>query len=158
MNNSLQPVSAADVGLSADDAEQVVGFSVPVDSRRAALKVQAGELLSELADLPATIAIIVFLDDTATATDVSIQRMVKNFRNLEVDALIPPIPATEAVKRIQNGFVVESINRATLNLLRTPEIVDRRALEQALVNVDGSQLVNPTELVASSGGIVVVDS
>jgi 2-C-methyl-D-erythritol 4-phosphate cytidylyltransferase len=107
--------------------------------------------------LPHTVTVVVFTDGNDSVDDGAIDRMVESLMTLGVHAVIPSVAATEAVKRVQAGLVVESIDRSTLNPLRTPEVVDRRFLEAALAGVDGSQPVNPSRLVASAGGLVHVD-
>ncbi len=156
VSGSFRLVSASDLGLPAGEAETVAGFLVAPAGARVALKVKSADLLGAVTALPAAIVIVVFVDGSPAVDDSMIRGMVESFGELGVHALIRPVAATEAVKRIRSGLVAESIDRATLNPLRAPEIVDRWALEQALEGVDGDSFVNPTQLVASSGGVVRV--
>lgn len=150
---ALRPVEVSEIGLSAGDAATVAGFVVGSVGARAAVRLRASDLLSALSALPSAIATVVFLEGSAPS-EVSVRQMVNHFDESEVDALIRHVAATQAVKRVRAGVVVESIDRSRLSTPRAPEVVDRRLLEQALRDVDGGEMVNPTELVSMNGGVV----
>ncbi len=100
--------------------------------------------------------------DLGEAVDGVIRSLVDRL-SAEPDhvAAIRRVPAVNATKRVHDGVVVEAVDRETLNLLRPPEAVDRRALDAALARLDasGPPTVNPTMLAAADGGkVLIVDA
>lgn len=130
-----------------------------------AVQVEPSVLADLLAMIDPTVDTLVFLtaEDAAQldgAATTRIVRLVERLRNAaEHVAAIRRVPAINAAKRVVGGVVVEAVDRETLNLLRTPEVVDRRTLEKALNDFDEAPpraTVNPTILAASGGGRVLV--
>jgi hypothetical protein len=159
--HQLEPT---DIGLSPTDAERVVCFAVPLADGTATLRVRAGGLLAALGAVPVSSSIVV-LSGLDTPTDSPVGSMVGRLvgqgdegdqGEQGVQAVVRHGPATSAVKRIKDGLVVESVDRANFSTPRPPEVIDRRALESALATVDEAELVNPAQLVARRGGTVVV--
>jgi len=95
--------------------------------------------------------------DTGAMARISL--LVDQLRNApDHVAAIRRVRAVNATKRVHDGVVVGAVDRETLNLLRPPEVVSRRALETALERLGPSHdaVVNPTVLAASDGGKVLV--
>ena len=69
----------------------------------------------------------------------------------EVDALARFAEATEAVKRVDQGTVVEGIERSELVTVRSPEVISRMALESAVENGAPRLWINASELVSQAG-------
>jgi len=119
------------------------------------------QLIQILELLSPSIAVIVFVAGSDRLDDPAVARLVDELDSGAV-AAIRRVPAVNAAKRVRDGMVVEAVDRSTLNLLRTPEVVDRRALEAALDGLrdlgdhDNTEVVHPTRLVAAAGGRVAV--
>jgi 2-C-methyl-D-erythritol 4-phosphate cytidylyltransferase len=71
-----------------------------------------------------------------------------------VDARFRLAPATDAVKFVDDGLIVETVDRAALRLVRPPEVVRRSALVRAVAALDDEVMVNPSRVVAEAGGTV----
>ena len=133
-----------------------------------AVEVEVERLIEVLATIDAGADVVVFLTDEARDDPATVARVIGLVGALRAAPDRPAaatrrVPAVHAVKRVRDGVVVESVDRSTLNLLRSPEVIDRRALEEALGQlgsgaepVPDANVINPTELVAAAGGEVLV--
>jgi 2-C-methyl-D-erythritol 4-phosphate cytidylyltransferase len=110
-------------------------------------------LARQVERLPAHITTCVFVDDLVPdAVDVeTIEKMIAVFEASEVDALARFAEATEAVKRVDHGRVVEGIERSELVTVRPPEVIDRAALESAIEDGAPRLWINASELVSQAG-------
>lgn len=146
------------VGLVCDQPDADDG--VPIG----AVRVEPAELTEVLSTLDPAVETLVFLTpdaaDHVNAAATQVERLVHGLRNAPGHvAAIRRVPAINAVKRVQDGMVVEAVDRETLNLLRPPEVVDRQTLAtmlERLGSAAGRDPVNPTVLAASAGGRVLV--
>ncbi len=156
----LRLIMGPALGLAAPVAERVVGMAAADSATGTALvdRRRLAEALERFDRHHPAIDVIVFLTADDDPADPAIARLVEAL-DAEHAAAIRRVPAVNAAKRVRDGVVVEAVDRATLNLLRTPEIVDRRALVGALsalgTHPEGDT-VNPTRLVADAGGAVAV--
>jgi hypothetical protein len=118
------------------------------------VQVHAPTLIKRVRDLPRSIRTVVFFDEPVpdAATVSTIDDMLAEYEELEVDVLAPYVAATEAVKRVQGEVVAEGIDRSSLVSIRCPEIIDRSTLDQAVTRLADELWVNPTALVATHGG------
>jgi 2-C-methyl-D-erythritol 4-phosphate cytidylyltransferase len=110
-------------------------------------------LARQLERLPAQITTCVFVDDPVPdAVDVAtIEQMIGVFEASDLDALARFAGATEAVKRVDQGTVVEGIERSELVTVRSPEVISRAALEAAVEDGAPRLWINASELVSRAG-------
>ena len=139
-------------------------------SERGSVRVDIATLAELLPTLDPTVEILVFLtesgSDTAAppARDVidQIAVLVRSLTAAAAAAAIRRVPAVNAAKRVRDGVVVAAVDRETLNILQPPEVVDRRALEAALEELEQlgrlsePSAVSPAVIVGSSGGEILV--
>ena len=70
------------------------------------------------------------------------------------DCVVPGVPVTDTVMRVQNGVVMETLNRAELVAVQTPQGFVADVLRR--VHVDGSEATDDSTLVEQAGGATVV--
>ncbi|MGD2102025.1 MAG: 2-C-methyl-D-erythritol 4-phosphate cytidylyltransferase, partial [Acidimicrobiia bacterium] len=119
--------------------------------------VHAPTLIKRVSDLPSSVRTVVFFDEPVpdAATVATIDAMLAEFAKADTDVLAVGVTATEAVKRVDaNGTVLEGIDRGALVSIRCPEVIDRRALVDAVRDLTDELWVNPTRVVAARGGRV----
>lgn len=140
-------------------ADRVAGF----EYRSSAEGVPAGTLAEAVAALPAEVEVVVFrgpvdhgstIDPTAAIGGL-VER-IGDRAQPGAQVAIPRVAAVDAVKRIEDGYVVEAVDRNTLNILRPPQVVDRRALAEALAPLDRDIPVAPAVVVAAAGGRIEI--
>lgn len=119
--------------------------------------VHAPTLIKRVSDLPVSVRTVVFFDEPVpdAATVATIDAMLAEFAKADTDVLAVGVMATEAVKRVDaRGSVLEGIDRSALVSIRCPEVIDRKALADAVRHLTDELWVNPTSLVAAWGGKV----
>ena len=104
--------------------------------------------------LPRHIEAVVFIDEPVpdAALISLIDDMVAEHEATGVDAVANFVPAVEAMKRVEDGRVLEGIDRSKLVSVRPPEVLTRRAMQDAIRSLDAGLWVNPAALISRSGG------
>ena len=72
----------------------------------------------------------------------------------DVEAVVPAVPVTDTVKRVEAGRVVATVDRADLVVVQTPQGFRARALRAA--HAGGSDATDDVTLVEDDGGTVVL--
>jgi len=72
------------------------------------------------------------------------------------DAAVPALPVTDTLKRVRDGRVVETVPRAELVAVQTPQAFRRRALADAHAT-DGVETDDAALVEAAGGNVVVVE-
>ena len=150
----IRPFSARQLHLVAGDGA-VEAFAVLGDHRRGpSLEVHVPTLRRRMRDLADHIRVVVFFDDAVPdgALVALIDDMVEAFTESTDAAMAVGLPFTEAVKWVDDGFVVGEVDRTRLVTVACPEVVDRDALEAALATLGDEMWVSPTSLVVAAGG------
>lgn len=75
-----------------------------------------------------------------------------------VAAVVSVRPVSEAVKVVEEGWVVGSLDRSTLVLITLPILIDRSVLSGVLSVVTAQVWVNPIQEIVDAGGVVRVVS
>lgn len=70
------------------------------------------------------------------------------------DGVVPVVPVTDTVKRVDGELVVETLDRSSLVAVQTPQAFDARMLRDA--HASGGDATDDAGLVESIGGKVVV--
>ena len=154
----LRPFSSRQLSL-VEGGGRVVVFSV-LGGRYAgpSVMVHVPTLVRRVLELPRSITTVVFVDEPVPdpSTVWTIDHMIAAFEELDADALVQYVSAMEAVKRANGDVLVEGIERSSLLAIRSPEVIDRQALDEAVSRITGELWVSPTALVAASGGKIAL--
>lgn len=151
-------LESSDLGLGSD----VVAFRVnPSDDQPGpGTMVHVETLARKLAELPARVGVVVFIDGEESLGDRAVlhqmKAMLTEYAKRKVHALVRHVMATEAVKQVEGDVVTTGVDRSSLVAVRSPEVIDRTVLERALVAVGDRIWVSPTALVAAVGGVVAL--
>jgi hypothetical protein len=107
-----------------------------------------------LDQLPPDIETVVFIDEPVpdAALISLIDDMVAERATRHVDAVVNFVPAVEAVKRVDGDRVAEGIDRSNLVGVRPPEVLDRKAIHEAIRGLGSRMWANPSALLAAAGG------
>lgn len=71
-------------------------------------------------------------------------------------AAVPGIPVVDTVKRVENGMVVETLDRSTLIAVQTPQVFQYDVLATAYNEVSSESFTDEASLVEAAGYPVVV--
>ena len=156
----LRPFNSRQLHLVEGDGRVVV-FSVLGDRYAGpSVMVHAPTLVHRVSNLAGSITKVVFVDEPIPdpSTVSIIDDMIATFEELEVDALVQCLTAMEAVKRVDGDYLVEGVDRSSLTSIRSPEVIDRLALDRAVSRVRGALWVNATALIAAIGGKIAIYS
>jgi 2-C-methyl-D-erythritol 4-phosphate cytidylyltransferase len=132
------------------------GPSGPLSGAR---RVAGGATRSEsvrngLAAVPADADVIVVHDAARPAAGVALFRAVIDAVRAGADAAFPGVPVTDTIKRVDGDVVVETIDRAALVAVQTPQAFSAAALRAA--HAGGGEATDDAALVEQAGGRVVV--
>jgi len=181
--NSDSPATAAVVtvdatmlGLPPETASTTAIFGLVGSAGRATLRFDTDSFLAAIQALSSLVTAVVFIgvDDHGYPNDSDqklapdgLAAMIASLTShspSRPDVVVYQTPATSAVKKVgTDGTVLTTIDRDLLNPIHPPEVVARPALDAAiaaLVSIPTSrpETINPTEIVAQNGGIVMMDN
>jgi 2-C-methyl-D-erythritol 4-phosphate cytidylyltransferase len=102
-------------------------------------------------------AAVILVHDAARPllSDEVIERLLEAL-NEGWDGAVPGLPLTDTVKRVRDGAVVETLPRAELVAVQTPQAFVASVLRAALAGSDGAQATDCSSLVEARGGRVKV--
>lgn len=154
----IRPFSASQLGLAAADDDVVVFASGAERRLGPSSLVHLPTLHGRLAALGPAVTTIVFVDDALPdgATLGRVDDMLLVYPDLQAQALVQWVPATEALKLVTKGRIERGIDRTGAITVRCPEVVDRASLTAALDSTEASMWINPTAEVARAGGRVAL--
>ena len=156
----LRPFSSRQLHLVEGDG-QVVVFSVLGDRYAGpSVMVHAPTLVHRVADLSPSITKVVFVDEPVPdpSTVSTIDDMIEAFEKMDADALVQYVTAMEAIKRVDGDDLAVGVDRSSLVSIRSPEVIDRLALDRAVSRITGAAWVNATSLIAAIGGKIAIYS
>lgn len=149
----LQPFSARQLSLVAGN-DRVMVFSI-LGGRwlGPTALAHAPTLGRRTAELPGDIEVVAFIDEPIPepATVSMLDDMISELR---ADGIARRVAVTEAIKRVVDDRVGESVDRSALSLIRCPEVIRKPALEKAIGSIGARMWVNPSALVVEAGGSV----
>ena len=93
-------------------------------------------------------ALVVVLTAEGRANDVLCR--VGDDRRIDTDLVVDAVPVTDAVKRVHDGVVAETVDRASLRRLRAPAVARRSFVETAVGSAAGTTAI---DLVAAATSI-----
>lgn len=107
-----------------------------------------------LAALPDTVDVVIVHDAARPLASASLFRSVVDAVRAGADAAVPGVPVADTLKRVDGTRVVETVPRASLVAVQTPQAFRAAALRAAHVG-DGDD-TDDAALVEAAGGCVVV--
>jgi 2-C-methyl-D-erythritol 4-phosphate cytidylyltransferase len=142
----------------------VVVVTRPVDVDKRAIPgvdfvVAGGETRSAsvragLAAVPPQAEVIVVHDAARPLATAEVWQDVMDAVAGGADAAVPAVAVTETIKRVQDGIVIETLDRHQLVLVQTPQAFRAGALRAA--HAGASDATDDAALVESTGGRVVI--
>ena len=107
-----------------------------------------------LASVPGDAAIVVVHDGPRPAATAELFAAVVGAVRSGADGAIPGLPVTDTVKRVRDGVVVETLVRAELMAVQTPQAFDAGVLRKA--HAGEPDATDDAAVVEAIGGRVVV--
>ena len=107
-----------------------------------------------LAEVPDDVEVIVVHDAARPAAGVGLFHAVIDAVRAGADGAVPGVPVTDTVKRVDGELVVETLDRAALVAVQTPQAFRAGALRAA--HASGDDATDDAALVERAGGRVVV--
>ena len=104
--------------------------------------------------LPADAAYVLVHDAARPLVSEEVMAEIISALMSGADCVVPGVPVTDTVMRVQNGVVMETLNRAELVAVQTPQGFVADVLRR--VHVDGSEATDDSTLVEQAGGATVV--
>lgn len=107
-----------------------------------------------LAAVPADAAVVVVHDAARPAARATLFTAVVGAVRAGADGALPGVPVVDTVKRVDGDVVVETLDRATLVAVQTPQAFRADVLRSA--HAAGGEATDDGALVEAAGGRVVV--
>ena len=107
-----------------------------------------------LAAVPAEAAVVVVHDGPRPAATAELFAAVVDAVRSGADGAIPGLAVTDTVKRVRDGVVVETLQRAELMAVQTPQAFDAEVLRKA--HATEPEATDDAAVVEAIGGRVVV--
>ena len=108
-----------------------------------------------LAAVPADADVVVVHDAARPlATPALFSAVIGALTGAGVDGAVPGVPVTDTIKRVHEGEVVDTLDRAELMAVQTPQAFRAAALRRA--HAGGAHATDDASLVEAVGGRVVV--
>jgi 2-C-methyl-D-erythritol 4-phosphate cytidylyltransferase len=111
------------------------------------------------AALPDTVGIVLVHDAARPLAPVELADAVVAAVRAGADAVVPGLPVTDTVKRVDGDVVVETVDRSALRAVQTPQGFNRAVLEEAhltALGTDDGEVTDDAGLVEQAGHQVVV--
>jgi 2-C-methyl-D-erythritol 4-phosphate cytidylyltransferase len=109
-----------------------------------------------LAALPDEVGIVLVHDAARPLAPVELVDAVAAAVRAGADAVVPGLPVTDTVKRVEGEVVVETLDRSALRAVQTPQGFRRAVLEEAHLFPDALDATDDAGLVERAGHPVVV--
>ena len=147
--------TVADGIVLAVPPERVHDVERTVDVVVAGGETRSDSVRRALAAVPASAAVVVVHDAARPlATPGLFSAVVGALAASGVDGAIPGVPVPDTVKRVRHGEVVDTLDRAELMAIQTPQAFRADALLRA--HASGAEATDDAALVEAIGGRVVV--
>jgi 2-C-methyl-D-erythritol 4-phosphate cytidylyltransferase len=111
-----------------------------------------------LAELPADAAVVLVHDAARPLVDDALIERLITALNEGWDGAVPGLPIPDTVKRIEDGRVVQTLDRGALRIVQTPQAFVADVLRTALARPagSGSEWTDCSAAVEAAGGRVTV--
>ena len=146
--------AAADGVVLVVGADRVQDAEPSVDVVVAGGAARSDSVRAGLAALPDDVDVVVVHDGARPLASPALYAAAIAAIREGADGAIPGIEVTDTIKRVADGVVVETPDRATLVAVQTPQAFSRDALIAA--HASGGEATDDAALVEAGGGRVVV--
>lgn len=135
-------------------AEELVASKVAAVVAGGATRVES--VRAALAEVPDD-ALVVIVHDAARplVDDAVLERLLEPLAE-GVDGVVPGLPLADTVKRIERGFVAETVDRSALVGVQTPQAFTAAALRDAYSDAAPTDATDCASLVEARGGRIRV--
>ncbi len=154
-------IDAVVVAVPADWEEAAIVLAEELVASKVAAVVTGGATRAEsvraaLAEVPDD-ALVVVVHDAARplVDDAVIERVLAPLAE-GVDGVVPALPLADTVKRVEQGLVVETVDRSALVTVQTPQAFTAAALRAAYRGDDLAEATDCASLVEARGGRIRV--
>ncbi len=160
--------------LDASDWIDAVVVAVPVDWEEAAI-VLAEELVASkvaavvpggttrlesvraaLAEIPDDALVVIVHDAARPLIDDAVIERVLGPLAEGYDGVVPGLPVSDTIKRVERGVVAETVDRSALVAVQTPQAFTAAALRAAYRDTDAADATDCASLVERTGGRIRV--
>ena len=109
-----------------------------------------------LAALPDAVAVVLVHDAARPLAPVELIDAVASAVRAGADAVVPGLPVTDTVKRVDGDVVTETVDRSALRSVQTPQGFRRTVLEEAHLDLTDEGITDDAGLVERAGYSVIV--
>jgi 2-C-methyl-D-erythritol 4-phosphate cytidylyltransferase len=109
-----------------------------------------------LAALPDAVAVVLVHDAARPLAPVELIDAVASVVRAGADAVVPGLPVTDTVKRVDGDVVTETVDRSALRSVQTPQGFRRTVLEEAHLDLTDEGITDDAGLVERAGYSVIV--
>jgi 2-C-methyl-D-erythritol 4-phosphate cytidylyltransferase len=109
-----------------------------------------------LAALPDAVAVVLVHDAARPLAPVELIDSVASAVRAGADAVVPGLPVTDTVKRVDGDVVTETVDRSALRSVQTPQGFRRTVLEEAHLDLSDGGITDDAGLVERAGYSVIV--
>jgi 2-C-methyl-D-erythritol 4-phosphate cytidylyltransferase len=109
-----------------------------------------------LAALPDAVGVVLVHDAARPLAPVELIDAVASAVRAGADAVVPGLPVTDTVKRVDGDVVTETVDRSALRSVQTPQGFRRTVLEEAHLDLSDGGITDDAGLVERAGYSVVV--
>lgn len=142
------------VGAARAACDGVVVVVPPGEDGVAGGATRSESVRNGLAAVPEDAEVIVVHDAARPAAGIELFRAVIDAVRGGADAAFPGVPVTDTIKRVEGEIVLETIDRAGLVVVQTPQAFRAESLRAA--HAGGDDATDDCALVERAGGRVVV--
>jgi 2-C-methyl-D-erythritol 4-phosphate cytidylyltransferase len=109
-----------------------------------------------LAALPDAVSVVLVHDAARPLAPVELIDAVASAVRAGADAVVPGLPVTDTVKRVDGDLVTETVDRTALRSVQTPQGFRRTVLEEAHLDLSDGGITDDAGLVERAGYSVIV--
>jgi 2-C-methyl-D-erythritol 4-phosphate cytidylyltransferase len=109
-----------------------------------------------LAALPDAVGVVLVHDAARPLAPVELIDAVASAVRAGADAVVPGLPVTDTVKRVDGDVVTETVDRSALRSVQTPQGFRRTVLEEAHLALSDGGVTDDAGLVERAGYSVIV--
>ncbi len=155
-------VDAIVVAAPADWEEPAILLSEELATTKVVSCVTGGATRAEsvrlaLADVPEEAAVVLVHDAARPLVDDAVVERVLAPLAEGFDGVVPALPMSDTVKRVESGVVLETVSREGLLRAQTPQAFIAQALRRALAGDPGDATDCASLVEAAGGRVAVVD-
>lgn len=154
-------IDAIVVAVPADWEEAAIVLAEEVVASKVSAVITGGATRAEsvraaLAEVPDEALVVIVHDAARPLVDDDVIERVLGPLADGVDGVVPALPITDTVKRVERGLVAETVDRSDLVVVQTPQAFTATALRAAYAGDEPLTATDCASLVEARGGRVHV--